>query len=76
MYIELDRDELIELAMDRDINLRNLLHNYLDEVIDESPNMLWDLEEEMSKDARRCTACGFWTPAEQMVGEECEECSE
>lgn len=76
MNIELDITELGKLALDRDSNLRAVLHDYLDEVMDSNPEILWDLEVGLAKDTVRCIKCGYWVPTADIIGDECVDCNE
>lgn len=80
MEIKIDFDEMVKLAENRDVSPRQLVLEYLDEVIKTSPEMEWAIQSELDgRGIFRCTTCGFWVPDEEMcegLSHVCETCDE
>lgn len=76
MKIQLDIAELSNLALDRNIQVKELVYDYLDELFEIEPSILWDIKEELSESAMRCITCGYWVKPEKIYADECEDCRE
>lgn len=74
MNIQFDMGEITRLALDRDVTLRKLVHDYVDEYILLNPTFLFELEDKLRSRAFRCIKCGYWVGAMEVSESDVEVC--
>jgi hypothetical protein len=79
MNLKIDFSELARLAYDRDVPLRKLVLDYIDENLMLNPAILYEIEEKLNRRAFRCIKCGYWihtTELAEDTADTCESCAE
>jgi hypothetical protein len=79
MNLKIDFSEMARLAYDRDVPLRKLVHDYVDEYILLNPAFLYEVEEKLARRTFRCIKCGYWLHSVELAedtADTCDTCAE